>query len=162
MEIQSVCSGTIAIYIESSELAQYAPDPEQVNARDAEGILSAALSAIGRSYSGAANLELYPGRGCLMLFARLCSDTPVYYIFDSLESLIAAAQACPPGIVSSAVYMDGTYFLTVYPWYNEKPPAVLAEFGTPFKAPAAYACHLAEHGTTIATPNAIDIFQTAF
>ncbi len=162
MVVQQINDSRLMIYMEGEELEQLPSDPRELTADQASGILKAALGPTYDPSWDSACFELFLGRDTLLLFALQHSGAPSYFTYKSIEQIIAAAAAAPPGIVSYLTHIDDTYLLIVYPPDGCRPTPVLGEFGTALSRHAFYALHVYEHGTIIDGPTALDTLREAF
>jgi hypothetical protein len=162
MDIQLIGDGKLVIYLADEDVKRLPAAPSQMTTSEAAELLRCALGSTYDPSWDSVYFEMYPGRDSLLLFAMQHSGTPSYFTFDSVEELIAAAEACPPGLISYLSYMGDTYVLVVYPWSGEQLPYPLYEYGTEFIRPSAFALHLSEHSGVIAGPAALDELRAAF
>ena len=162
MEVQLIGNGKLVIYIKGDELKELPASPHEITTNEAANILRLALGATYDQSWESVYFELFPGRDSLLLFALQHSGNPSYFTFKSIEPLISAAKACPPGLISYLTYIDDNYILIVYPWNGEYPPNALSEYGEELSRPAHYALHLSEHSNVIAGPTALDELKAAF
>ncbi|SHI22727.1 hypothetical protein SAMN02745823_03634 [Sporobacter termitidis DSM 10068] len=162
MDVQPIGDDKLVIYLDSDEVKNLPAPPCEITTDEASDILRLALGSTYDQGWESVYFELFPGRDSLLLFALQHSGNPYYYVFPGIEPLIAAAAACPSGLISYLTYIGDTYILIVYPWNGEYPPQVLYEYGEELTRPAHYALHLSEHSTVIAGPTALDELHAAF
>ncbi|NLA87570.1 MAG: adaptor protein MecA [Clostridiales bacterium] len=162
MEIQQIGNGKIVIYIKGEELKQLPAPPQDITTAEAADILRLALGTTYDDSWESVYFELFPGRNSLLLFALQHSGRPSYFTFDSIETLISAAKACPSGLISYLSYINDTYILIVYPWNGDCPPQILFEFGDELNRPSHFALHLSEHSRVLAGPAALDELNAVF
>ena len=156
MEVQMIGEGKVVIYLKGDDIKELPAAPHDITTAQASRILRSALGATYDQSWERVCFELYPGRDSLLLFALQHSDSPYYFAFSSIEPIISASKACPPGIISYITYIDDGYILIIYPMHGEMPPYALWEYGTALSHPASFSVYLSEHGKVIAGPYALD------
>lgn len=162
MDIQSINTNSFSIYLDEGELQALHIDPRSVTEQEAADISRSALQSLGRdSESGAAYIELYPGKRELLLFVRTDLGEPVFFQFGDFEAVLAAA-ACLSPCPSALTYLGGKYILTLYPAPGQTFLAPCEEFGTRLSNPPRFDLHLREHGKTLSFPNAVAHLQNIF
>lgn len=162
MEVQLIGNGKIVIYLKGEELKNLPTSPHDITTNEAADILRLALGSTYDQSWESVYFELFPGRDSLLLFALQHSGNPSFFTFGSIEPLISAARACPPGLISYLTYIDQMYILIVYPWHGAQHPRVLSEYGEELSRPAYFSLHLSEHSKVIAGPTALDELQSVF
>lgn len=162
MDIQPIGDDKLVIYMNGEEIKRLPAPPCKMTTLEASDILRRALGATYDQSWESVYFEIFPGHDSLLLFALQHSGCPSYFTFPSIESLISAAEACPPGVISYLASLDDTYILIVYPWNGECPPSVLHEFGEEIVRPSHFALHLSEHADILAGPTALDEVRAAF
>lgn len=162
MEVQPIGDGCLYIHLKDEDLSAMQSAPEQLTDREVRRILIEAVGESGEDWWHHAFLELYPGHGSALIFARLHPDEPECFVFEELEPLLQAAEQSPGGLVSYLIYFENAYYLTVYPWAEERGLSVLSEFGTALAVTPHLALHFMEHGTILAGPMALDTLKKFF
>ena len=162
MDIQPIGNDKLVIHLNSDEIKQLPAPPSAITTVEAADILRQALGATFDPSWESVYFEVFPGRDSLLLFALQHSGSPSFFTFLSIEPLISASQACPPGLISYLTYIGDTYILIVYPWNGEFPPKVLYEYGEELIRPSYYSLHLSEHSNVISGPTALDELRGAF
>lgn len=155
MDIQMISERSISIYITSEDLEKRRLTADSFSIGDAEDIISGVLgSSVGR-----AKLELFPGKGGLLIFVRRTVSDPELYTFSSVEPIIAAAHSLP--CEPSALYFyGGEYILAV--WHLDNTPLGFEEFGEKLPAPPEFTEHLCEHGRLLIPSDAISELRRIF
>ncbi len=162
MEVQLISEGKVVIYLEGDDMKELPAAPNDLTTAQASSILRSALGSTYDTNWERVCFEMYPGRDSMLLFALQHSDSPAYFAFADIESIISASRVCPAGIVSYLTYMEDSYILIVYPLNGEYPPYVLWEYGTALSRPASFSYYLSEHGKVLAGPYALDRIQLEF
>lgn len=162
MDIQHLKGAAFAVYVSGDELREEHIDPADVTVDDTERILASAFSRLGRQREEQVFLELFPGRDDLLLFVRPARTAPLFFTFDGLEALVAAADSWHGDAASSLWYIDGRYILAVWPWDAPDDCHALLEFGESLDKPPEYEPFLSEHGRILASPDALGSLRKAF
>ena len=162
MDIQSISANSFSIYLDEGELQALRIDPRSVTEREAADIFQSALQSLGYDPgSGAAYIELFPGKQELLLFINTKLGDPVFFQFDDFEAVLAAAANLSP-CPSALTYLGGKYILTLYPAPGQTALAPCEDFGVQLPNPPRFELHLREHGKTLVFPNAVAHLQNIF
>jgi len=162
MEVQQLGSGKVLILLKGEDLQALPVPPTDMTTRDASSLLRKALGSTYDTSWDSVYFEMFPGHDSLLLFALQHNGAPSFFEFDSIEPIIEAAYACPPGLLSYLTHDGENYTLVIYPWHGEQPPAVIGEFGRPAEYHPYFALHLSEHSSVIAGPHALDVIRRYF
>ena len=162
MEIQQLKDSALAVFVSSDDLRHENIDPAALTDSDTEKLLTSVFSRLGRQRGEHICLELFPGRDCLMMFVRSSPDKPVFFTFDSFDTLISSAEEWRGGAASTLWYIDGRYVLALWPWDRDFTGGALCEFGNPLSRPPEYERYLSEHGRTLASPDALGLLRSVF
>ena len=162
MIIQNIGGRALSLYIDQPELDTLGLSPESVGCQEAHKILSRALTDRAIKNWEAAEMEVFPGRDSVLLFARRKSEKPWYFRFEDSECMICAALLCPSGIPSALTASPDGYILTVYPLEGDKPPSVLSEYGDLLHIEPELSLHYAEQGGNIIRHYALDTLKQYF
>ena len=162
MEIQAISSASFAIFLNEEELAARHLVPEAITKSDAEAILRGALLKMQYKHLEKVCIELFPGKKEVLLFVKLNTQSPVFIVFDDIESVISAAAECSDFPPASFVCIDATYILTVYPWEHDTAVPTLLEFGEKLPVKPEYELYLYEHGEKIIETDAISRLKHFF
>ena len=162
MDIQTIGSSSLTIYISPAEMRSRNIAPGSLTADDTKNILHSALDMIGQNEYTKVSLELFPGKEDLLLFVRMCLGAPLFFSFDDLELLIAAACECSDEAPSSLSFMDSRYILTVTPWEHDNAAPILYEFGELIDAPQQYEEYIKEHGQMLIKSDALTVLKKHF
>ena len=92
MIVSHIGNRAMSLYITAPELYARNLSPESLNRADALDLLALALTESRLDGWEAAELELFPGREGVLLFARRKSGLPRHFQFFDFELLL---QACP-------------------------------------------------------------------
>jgi len=143
----------MSLYITAPELEARNLCPQSLNRSDALDLLATALAESRLDGWEAAELELFPGREGVLLFARRKSGLPRHFHFFDFETLLQAVHTCPDALPSTLARVGNGYLLTVYPFEGESPPSALYEFGIALGQNTYLEAHLTEQGEVL-IPNA--------
>ena len=153
MIVSHIGNRAMSLYITAPELQARSLCPQSLSRSDALDLLALALTENRLDGWEAAELELFPGREGVLLFARRKSGLPRHFHFSDFELLLQAVQACPDALPSTLARIEEGYLLTVYPFEGELPPFALYEFGIALGQNAYLEAHLTEQGEVL-IPNA--------
>lgn len=162
MIIQNIGNRALSLYIDEQELGTLGLSPLSVGLREARIILDRALEDKALDNWQTAEMEVYPGKDSLLLFARRKSERPYHFRFYNSEPLIESALLCPAGLPSRLTLSPEGYILTVYPFEGDRPPSVLSEFGDSVEPEPALLAHFSEQGGEIIPFDAIGTLKEYF
>jgi len=162
MTINHIGTRAMSLYITKAELCTLRLTPDIIGREEAMGLLKLALRENRLDGWEAAELEVYPGKDSILLFARRKSGAPKHFFFASFETLLQAAHLAPDMLPSSLARTQGGYVLTVYPFEGEPPPAVLYEYGETTAGAACLPAHWAEQGQMLIAGSAIACLRMHF
>ena len=162
MTVSHIGNRAMSLYITEGELKALNLAPAQIGRDEALSLLAIALNENRLDGWEAAELEIYPGRDAVLLFARRKSGRPRHFWFSDFEYLVRAAHLCPDALPSVLCSVKGGYLLTVYPFEGDNPPAPLYEFGREFGQETYLIAHLLEQGAALMPSGALAHLQTHF
>jgi hypothetical protein len=162
MIIQHIGTRAISLYIPEQELRDLDICPAAIGRAEALELLSRALAEKHLVGWEAAELEIYPGKNAVLLFARRKSGSPRHFLFRDFEDLLTAAHLCPDVLPSLLCRIKAGYLLTVYPFEGDLPPAVLCEYGEALGSSAYLPAHLLEQGAALLPTGALACLRTHF
>ena len=140
------------VYVAEEELAQRNLCAGTLTEKDVRRVLREA--EIPKEWNDV-DVELYPGRGEVLIFVR-CSPSWAWYSFADLEAVLHAVQAQESA--ESLWYLDGSYILG-FPGGRS---CTAEEFGHLLPAGKYFAAYLQEHGRPIIRENAVSVLKNAF
>jgi len=149
MIISHIGNRAVSLYITEAELKERNLAIETINQDQVQCLLAVALRESRLDGWEAAELEVFPGRDAVLLFARRKSGVPRHLLFSDFETLLHAVRLCPDVLPSALSRTKGGYLLTAYPFEGENLPAVLYEFGRELGQSAYLTAHLKEQGETL-------------
>ena len=162
MTIQHIGARAMSLYISKHELSERNLVPDNIDHDEALRLLRFALTEKHLDGWEAAELEVYPGRDSVLLFARRRSGLPRHYFFSDFEALVTAAHLCLDVLPSCLSRVSKGYILTVYPFEGEQPPAALLEFGVSLGNSTYLAAHLSEQEKVLLPTSALACIQEHF
>lgn len=142
MTIQTITPAALALVIDGL-------GSEQVDLDMARSICRRAFIAQGLGTPDGMELELYPGRNCILLFARLLSRNPVFYRFFDTDALIEAERSVRDLPPSTLFSYEGSYIVAITPYADLDTPPDLSEYAERLNAPPAFMAVLRERGETM-------------
>jgi len=162
MTIQPIGSGSIALYITSSDLQEQGLLTEDLNLERAMALTRNACAEMGLTLEGAVEIEAFPDTDGVLIFARVGIPETIYYSFDSLEQVIQAACALPSLSCSSRLFrLNGRYYVSLT-GYSEQTENTVSEYGLKEPQCSTFAAYLREHGETVLESGALTRFQEHF
>jgi len=162
MTINHIGTRAMSLYITKAELRTYHLTPDTIGREDAMSLLKLALKETHLDRWEAAELEVYPGKDSVLLFARRKSGVPQHFFFAAFETLVQAAHLAPDLLPSSLARTEGGYVLTVYPYEGDRPPAVFYEYGEPITGAPCLPSHWMEQGQMLIATSALACLRLNF
>jgi len=162
MTINHIGTRAMSLYITEAELRTYRLTPDTIGQEDAMRLLKLALMETQFNRWEAAELEVYPGKDSVLLFARRKSGVPKHFFFATFEPLVQAAHLAPELLPSSLARTEDGYVLTIYPYEGDRPPAVFYEYGEPLTGAPCLPAHWTEQGQMLITNSAIACLRGNF
>ena len=136
MTVHPIGSAGAALYITPEDLEKRGIDPETLTLEDALALTRAAFRRAGLALEGPVEIEAYPERSGVLVFARVRPRAQAWFSFDRLEGLAAAARALdrvPPE--AALFWAEGRWWLAL-DGGGEGAAARLSEFGRAEEPPA--------------------------
>ena len=162
MIISHIGNRAVSLYITEAELKEKNLTIETINQDQVQALLNLALQESRLDGWEAAELEVFPGKDALLLFARRKSGKARHVLFANFESLVTAAHLCADELPSALSQTPAGYILTVYPFEGDVLPAVFDEYGTEIPGCNYLAEHYAEQGDTICNSRALRMIKSYF
>ena len=158
MKIQAIGKASYLIVVSDDELMDIELLPDEITDLQAVQIFRAALPEKGES----AFLELYQGKGELMMFVRFPENETMVFEFDCFEDMLSAVRLCPEMYRSELISRDGRYILILTPWNGDPIPESLCEFGNKLEVTPECILHLREHAKVIIPAKAVEKLLSVF
>jgi len=162
MTINHIGISAMSLHVTESELKTLSLSPEKIGKDEALSLLRLALTEKRLDDWEVAELEVYPGRDSVLVFARRRSGSPKHFLFRDFEALVQAAHLASDLLPSCLARTDDGYVLTVYPFEGDRPPAVLYEYGDAFAGTAYLTAHWKEQQQLLIEAEAISCLQAHF
>lgn len=162
MTINHIGTRAMSLYITETELRTYDLTPDTIGREDAMGLLKLALTETRLDRWEAAELEVYPGKDSVLLFARRKSGVPKHFLFPAFEVLVQVSHLVPDLLPSSLARTEAGYVLTIYPYEGDQPPAVFYEYGEPLPGASCLPAHWTEQGQMLIASSAIACLRGNF
>ena len=137
MTIQPIGSASVALYITPADLEKRGLDPETLTLEQALSLTRAAFRQAGLTLEGAVEIEVYPERRGMLVFAHVRPRSRAWFSFRRLADLAAAARALGPAPPEGAAlfWEEGRWWLAL-DGGGEGAAARLSEFGRAEEPPA--------------------------
>ena len=155
MTVSHIGAHSISLYITEAELLLHNIDINDFDCKDALTLLNQALGAPQAKAWAAAELEIYPGKDSLLLFARQKTGAPSYFFFPHFEALLLCVQQNERALPSCLYQLGQAYILSVCTYEGDVLPAVFHEFGTQLKTNSYIEAHMQEQATQILSNSAL-------
>ena len=151
MTIGECCA---SVYIGAEEMRDRGISPGRISEQEVRKLLKSA--GLPDTWNDM-DVEIYPGKGELLLFVR-CGMPRRWYCFSNLEMLLGAAELMEGTDKSALYYLENTYILGISG--NGKYAA--EEFGVSIPAGKGYEASLRENGRVLLVENAISFLRQTF
>ena len=162
MTIQPIGAASVALYLTPADLREHGLTPEELTRDAALTLTRAAFDQAGIAVEGALEIEAYPERCGVLVFARFQPPRRSWFTFPDLEAVLSAARsladACPQ---ADLVWCDGRYWLSI-PAEHTAAACRLSEFGAETAGAAYLDARLAEHGRTLLSGGALALLLRYF
>lgn len=137
MTIHPIGSASMALYITPADLQARGLTPAELTLEEALELARTAFRKAGLALEGSVEIEAYPERCGVLVFARVRPRDRAWFSFRRLADLAAAARALGPGLPADAAlsWGEGRWWLSL-DGREEGAAARLAEFGQTGAAPA--------------------------
>ena len=162
MTVHPIGSAGAALYITPEDLEKRGIDPETLTLEDALALTRAAFRRAGLALEGPVEIEAYPERSGVLVFARVHMPPRAWFSFGSLDAAAAAARTLPaPPPDAALLWWDGRWWLSLAA--EERGAAArLSEFGRCETARPWLEASLAEHGRPVWERDALARLLTYF
>ena len=162
MTISNIGATALSIHISEEELQSKNLNLATIGQVEALLLFNFALKEKRLEDWEFSEIELFPGRDSLLLFARRKSGTPKHFLFDDFETLLTASKLCETSLPSTLSRTETGYLLSIYPFEGDRAPAIFYEFANEVQGAAHLSDHFAEQGRVLIAKNALQMLQTHF
>ena len=130
MTIQPIGSASMALYITPADLEARGLTPAELTLEEALELTRTAFRQAGLALEGTVEIEAYPERRGVLVFAHVRPQSRTWFSFLRLADLAAAARALGPAPPADAAltWEEGRWWLSLG-GEEEGAAARLAEFG---------------------------------
>ena len=149
MTIHPIQGAGVALYITPAELETRGLTVRELSAVQAGALARQACAAVGLLPEGELEIEAFPDRSGVLLFVRFRPPERMWFSFETLEPLFAAAQAGEEPPERCALYWCAQRWWLSLEGEAESWAARLSEFGRRERERPHLAAHLAEFGQTV-------------
>ena len=154
MTIQAIGTTGLALYLTPGDLRARGLDPKALDLDQAIALTREACHSAGLCLPEPLEIEAYPDKAGILVFAQLRPAPPLVLSFAELAEVLSGLQRLPaPPEAAHLTYWDDRYYLLLPPQEGEI-QAVLTEFGDledGVRMPAL----LAEHGELLMSTGAL-------
>lgn len=162
MTIQPIGAESVALYLTPSDLREHGLTPEGITQDVALHLTRSAFAQAGIAVEGTVEIEAYPDLCGVLVFARFQAPKRVWFTFENVEALLAAARGlgglCPD---ASLLWCGGQYWLSL-PATEEQALCRLSEFGAAARTAPFLDARLSEHGKTLIPGGALRLLLDYF
>ncbi|MGX8699182.1 MAG: hypothetical protein ACSW8F_04540 [bacterium] len=102
--------------------------------------------------AGGGTAEVFPGRGCTLIFLRHTRPAARFYALPDWEAVLRCAGAAEP-CASALYYYNKEYILALHFARD------LSEFAAPLAPPPGFEEHLREHGAALIPHGAVEALR---
>ena len=149
MTIQPIGSASVALYITPADLEARGLTPSELTLEEALELTRSAFRQAGLALEGTVEIEAYPERRGVLVFAHVRAPERTWFSFLRLADLAAAARALAPSPPEAALFWgEGRWWLALA-GEAEGAAARLSEFGRAEGAAPCLEARLAEHGRPV-------------
>ena len=137
MTIQPIGSASMALYITPADLEARGLTPAELTLEEALELTRTAFRQAGLALEGTVEIEAYPERRGVLVFAHVRPQSRTWFSFLRLADLAAAARALGPAPPADAAlfWAEGRWWLSL-DGAEEGAAARLSEFGGAEAPPA--------------------------
>lgn len=162
MTIQPIGSASVALYITPADLEARGLTPSELTLEEALELTRSAFRQAGLALEGTVEIEAYPERRGVLVFAHVRAPERAWFSFRRLADLAAAARVLGPVPPQAALFWgEGRWWLALE-GEEEGAAARLAEFGRAEGAVSHLESRLAEHGRAVWGRDALRQLLTYF
>lgn len=155
MTIQPIGNTSMALYITPSDLEERGLTPAALTLEGALELTQSAFRQAGLTLEGSIEIEAYPDAWGVLVFAHMRRPDRVWFSFDGLEELLAAARALPePRPDADLLWWEGRYWLALSAEERQS-IARLWEFGREEETSFQQEARLAEYADPVLRGNAL-------
>ncbi len=163
MTIQPIGSASVALYITPADLEARGLTPSELTLEEALELTRSAFRQAGLALEGTVEIEAYPERRGVLVFAHVRAPERTWFSFLRLADLAAAARVLGPVPPQAALFWgEGRWWLALEGEEEEGTAARLAEFGRAEEAVSHLESRLAEHGRAVWGRDALRQLLTYF
>lgn len=162
MTIQPISKASVALYLTPADLQARGVCLEQLDLERTLEIAREAFCQAGLSLEGALELEAYPEKCGVLVFARVRPAEALVYSFGDWEDLFAAVACLDDPLPDGALYSWQARCWLILPGTAAAAAARLSEFGR-LEAGGPWAeARLREHGTAVLERDAPALLRAHF
>ena len=162
MTIQPIGSASVALYITPADLEARGLTPSELTLEEALELTRSAFRQAGLALEGTVEIEAYPERRGVLVFAHVRAPERTWFSFLRLADLAAAARVLGPVPPQAALFWgEGRWWLALE-GEEEGTAARLAELGRAEEAVSHLESRLAEHGRAVWGRDALRQLLTYF
>jgi len=162
MTIQPIGDESVALYITPGDLKAHGLTPESLTAERALALTRDAFSQAGLQLSGPIEIEAYPDKCGVLVFARVKPPERLWLSFSDFEVLLAALRALPEVPEGAALsWWEDRWWLSL-PLAARQAHAALSEYGRTEPSSPQLEARLAEYAHPVAHGAALSALPDYF
>ena len=162
MTIQPIGAASVALYFTGVDLAVHGSTPAGLTLAQALTLTRQACAQAGIPLRGSVEIEAYPERSGVLIFAHVSPSAKQWFTFDDIEGVLSTALAlCRRDPDAALWWYEGRYWLAL-PGEDQGAGAVCAEFGAPQPDAPLLHARLEEAGQAIYPHHALSALARHF
>lgn len=162
MTIQPISAASVALYLTPADLQARGVCPEQLDLERTLEIAQEAFHQAGLSLEGALEIEAYPEKCGVLVFARVRPVDALMCSFEDWEDLFAAVACLDDPLPDGALYSWQARCWLLLPGSAGAAAARLSEFGRLETGTPCLEARLREYGTVLLERDAPALLRAHF
>lgn len=156
MTIHPIGTSSIALYLTPSDLEERGFTGDTFSDEAALTLTRALCQEAGICLEGTLEVDAYPGGDGLLVFAYVRPSRQVWFVFDSMQTLCAAARSLPTLPQAAALFCWKDAWWLSLPGSERCAIHMLSEYGAPLSSTPFREGQLAEYGRPIFDRQALE------
>ena len=156
MTIHPIGTSSIALYLTPSDLEERGFTGDTFSDEAALTLTRALCQEAGICLEGTLGVDAYPGGDGLLVFAYVRPSRQVWFVFDSMQTLCAAARSLPTLPQAASLFWWKDAWWLSLPGSERCAIHMLSEYGAPLSSPPFREGQLAEYGRPIFDRQALE------
>lgn len=162
MTIHPIGADSVALYLTPTDLKEYGFTPEDLSPEQALELTRSACGEAGIDLAGSIEIEAYPGGCGILVFAQIKPQPYIWFSFECLDSLLAAARVLPDAPAETRLFWCAERWWLSLPGSAGHCANILSEFGQSCRQFPHMDARIAEYGAAIFLSHALDQILSYF